>query len=314
MKDTTILKNTEHRTQNTEQMNISAFGLTHIGGPKNRENQDTFFVGDGIYGVLDGHGVHGTACAAAARDCLARPEATFAEADAAVCPLGVGGGGTTASILKLNRETGAAEVSHVGDSDVRWYNCTGEGEVEGTPLTADHSPTSVDEYRRYQAAGSTALFQYAKYHNWDTPRTIFVPDTSTGEPRQNPAGYYYSTVRNEWAANVEDRDTRAMLAMTRALGDIDFKPIGVTAEPSVLTAPPVPSGENQVRAYVMASDGVWDIMQFAAIGAIVRRPDLIGNAEAAAAAILEAALAQQRALLGTSGDNATVLVVYVSTN
>jgi len=294
-------------------MNISAFGLTHIGGPKNRENQDTFFVGDGLYGVFDGHGVHGTACAAAARDCLARPEATFAEADAAVCARGAGGGGTTASVLRLNRETGEAEVSHVGDSDVRWYDGT---DSEGIPLTADHSPTSVDEYRRYQAAGSTARFQYAKYHNWDTPRTIFVPDISTGEPRQNPAGYYYSTVRNEWAANIEDRDNGATLAMTRALGDIDFKPIGVTAEPSVLTAPPLApaSDENQVRAYIMASDGVWDIMQFAAVGAILMRPDLIGNAEAAANAVLEAALGQQRTLLGSGGDNATVLVVYVSAN
>jgi serine/threonine protein phosphatase PrpC len=290
-------------------MNISAFGTTHIGGSKNKENQDTFFVGDGLYGVLDGHGVHGMACALAARDCLSRTGTTFAEADAAVCAAlvraGAGGGGTTASILRLDRETGAAEVSHVGDSDVRWYDSEGEGNA----LTADHSPTSRDEYQRYQAAGSTALFRYAKLHNWDTPRTIFVPDVSTGEPSQNPAGYYYNTVRNEWAANVEDRDTRGMLAMTRALGDIDFKRIGVHAEPSVLTASPLASG---TRAYVMASDGVWDIMQFAAVGAIVRRPDLIGNAEAAAAAILDAALAQQRALLGTSGDNATVVVVYVS--
>jgi serine/threonine protein phosphatase PrpC len=168
----------------------------------------------------------------------------------------------------------------------------------------------VDEYRRYQAAGSTALFQYAKYHNWDTPRTIFVPDVSTGEPKQNPAGYYYSTVRNDWAANVEDRDTRGMLAMTRALGDVDFKRIGVNAEPSVLTAPPLPSG--QVRAYIIASDGVWDIMHYAAVGAILRRSDLIGNAEAAANAVLTEALAKQTALLGSGGDNATVIVIYVS--
>jgi len=294
-------------------MNISAFGITHIGGPKNKENQDTFFVGDGLYGVFDGHGVYGLAAATAARDCLRRPEATFAEADAAVCAsctIGgvVRGGGTTASILKLDRETGAAEVSHVGDSDVRWYDCSGES--EGVALTADHCPTNVDEYRRYQAAGSTALFQYAKYHNWDTPRTIFVPDVSTGEPSQNPAGYYYSTVRNEWAANVEDRDTRGTLAMTRALGDVDFKKIGVNAEPSVLTADPLPSAGT--RAYVMASDGVWDIMQYAAVGAIVRKPELIRNAEAAANAVLTEALHQQRTLLGSGGDNATVVVIYVT--
>jgi serine/threonine protein phosphatase PrpC len=289
-------------------MNISAFGITHIGGPKNKDNQDTFLVGDGLYGVFDGHGLHGTACALTARGYLSSPEATFAEADAAVCAVGAGGGGTTASILKLDRETGSAEVSHVGDSDVRWYDCSGES--EGVALTTDHSPTSVDEYRRYQAAGSTARFQYAKFHNWDTPRTIFVPDVSTGEPKQNPAGYYYSTVRNEWASNIEDRDTGAALAMTRALGDTDFKRIGVTAEPSVLTAPPL--APDQVRAYVMASDGVWDIMQYAAVGAIVRRPDLIGNAEAAANAVLAEALNQQRTLLGSGGDNATVVVIYVS--
>ena len=298
-------------------MNISAFGITHIGGTKNRENQDTFLVGDGLYGVFDGHGVHGTACAVVARDCLSRPDATFAEADAAVCAAltsaGAGGGGTTATVLRLNRETGAAEVSHVGDSDVRYYDC--HSESEGVALTADHSPTSMEEYRRYQAAGSTALFQYAKYHNWDTPRTIFVPDVITGEPRQNPAGYYYSTVRNEWACNVEDPDTRGMLAMTRALGDVDFKRIGVHAEPSVLTAPPLPSAEDEkeVRAYIMASDGVWDIMHYASIGAILRRPDIIGNAEAAANAVLTEALNQQRILLGSGGDNATVVVIYVST-
>ena len=294
-------------------MNISAFGITHIGGPKNKENQDTFFVGDGLYGVFDGHGLHGLAAATVARDCLSRADATFAEADAAVCSAGAGGGGTTASVLRLNRETGAAEVSHVGDSDVRWYDCNDSSESEGAPLTADHSPTSMEEYRRYQAAGSTARFQYAKYHNWDTPRSIFVPDVSTGEPKQNPAGYYYSTVRNEWASNIEDPVTHGTLAMTRALGNVDYKKIGVNAEPSVLTAPPLESGENHVRAYIMASDGVWDIMQYAAVGEILRRPEHFGNAEAAANAVLEAALVQQRTLLGSAGDNATVVVIYVST-
>jgi serine/threonine protein phosphatase PrpC len=62
----------------------------------------------------------------------------------------------------------------------------------------------------------------------------------------------------------------------------------------------------------MASDGVWDIMQYAAVGALLMKPDLIGNAEAAANAILTEALAKQTALLGLGGDNATVVVVYVS--
>jgi serine/threonine protein phosphatase PrpC len=124
---------------------------------------------------------------------------------------------------------------------------------------------------------------------------------------QNPIGNYYNTVRKEWAAYLQI-PCRSQLAMSRALGDVVMKPYGVIATPSVLTAPPL----GKTRAIVMASDGVWDTSQYAEIGAIVRRPDHIGNAEAAAKAILAEALAKQTVLLGAYGDNATIIVVYVS--
>lgn len=292
-------------------MNISAFGITHIGGSKNTENQDTFFVGDGIFGVFDGHGPQGLAAATAARDTLSAPTGTFAEADAAI-PITYDGrcNGTTASVLRVDKTTGALEVQHVGDSDVRYFDCLDRDEAksEGIGLTADHSALSKEEFLRIRALPMPAAFLYAvTSRSGGAPRPVFIPDAS-GSWIQNPIGNYYSTVRKEWAAYLQI-PCRSQLAMTRALGDVVMKPYGVIATPSVLTAPPLTEG---TRAIVMASDGVWDTSQYAEISAIVRRPDLIGNAEAAAKAILAEALAKQAALLGPYGDNATVVVIYVS--
>jgi len=291
-------------------MNISAFGITHIGGSKNTENQDTFFVGDGLFGVFDGHGPQGLAAATAARDALSAPGATFAEADAAVCaalPVTYDGqcNGTTASVLRVDKSTGALEVQHVGDSDVRYFDCQGEG----VSLSADHGVLSKDEFMRIHALPTPAAFLYAvSGRSGGAPRPVFIPD-EVGGWVQNPTGNYYCTVRNEWAAYLQI-PCKTQLAMTRALGDVIMKPYGVIATPSVLTAPPLTEGVT--RAIVMASDGVWDTSQYAEISAIVCRPDLIGNAEAAAAAILTETLAKQTALLGAYGDNATVIVAYVS--
>jgi serine/threonine protein phosphatase PrpC len=293
-------------------MNISAFGITHIGGSKNTENQDTFFVGDGLYGVFDGHGPQGLAAATAARDILSAPSATFAEADAAVCavlPVAYDGrcNGTTASVLRIDKSTGALEVQHVGDSDVRYFDCLGQS--EGVSLSADHGALSKDEFLRIRALPTPAAFLYAvSGRSGGAPRPVFIPD-EVGGWIQNPTGNYYCTVRNEWAAYLQI-PCKTQLAMTRALGDVVMKPYGVIAIPSVLTAPPLTEGVT--RAIVMASDGVWDTSQYAEISAIVCRPDLIGNAEAAARTILTETLTKQTALLGTYGDNATVIVIYVS--
>ena len=266
-------------------------------------------MGDGHYGVFDGHGPQGLAAAAAARDILSAPGASFADADAAVVaalPITYDGrcNGTTASVLCVDKSTGALEVQHVGDSDVRYFDCDGEG----VSLSADHSALSKDEFLRIRALPTPASFLFAvSGHSGEAPRPVFTQD-ATGDWAVKSAGNYYCTVRNDWAAYLQI-PSRSQLAMTRALGDVVMKPYGVIATPSVLTAPPLTEG---TRAIVMASDGVWDTSQYAEIGAIVRRPDLIGNASAAAAAIMAEALDKQRTLLGGYGDNATVIVVYIS--
>ena len=292
-------------------MNISAFGVTHIGCSSSRENQDTFFVGDGVYGVFDGHGGHGLAAAEAARDCLSLPAATFAEAEAAVLSTK---GGTTASVVRIDKGTGAIEVSHVGDTEVRYYDL-GEGQSQdGVDLTVDHSALSKDEFLRIRAReGPKGSFVFARSYRYMPERFVFVEDAAAdrGWRVDDAHGNFYSTVRKDWATYVAN-EFGEKLAVTRALGDDHMKHCGVIAEPSIVTAPPLTSTESP-RAVVIASDGVWDIMQYAEIGEIVHRTDLVGNAEAAAHAILGATLEKQKELLGaTGGDNATVIVVYVA--
>lgn len=295
-------------------MNISAFGVTHIGCSSSRENQDTFFIGDGVYGVFDGHGTHGLAAATAARDCLSSPTATFAEAEAAVLSTK---GGTTASVVRIDKDTGAIEVNHVGDTEVRYYDLgQSEGQFEGQSqsgvnLTLDHSALSKDEFLRIrEREGPKGSFVFARSYRYMPERFVFVEDAAAdrGWRVDDAYGNFYSTVRKDWATYVSN-ELGDKLAVTRALGDDHMKPCGVIAEPSVVTA----SGAESPRAVVIASDGVWDVMQYEEVGEIVRRTDLVGNAEAAAHAVLGATLEKQRELLGaTGGDNATVIIVYVA--
>ena len=99
--------------------------------------------------------------------------------------------------------------------------------------------------------------------------------------------------------------------MTRALGDLNMKPHGVSAVPSVVTnEQPAP---GTVRAVVVASDGLWDVLLPAEVSTIVRRPEFLASqdADAAVAALMAAALKKGIDLFGTNHDNVTAIVVYV---
>jgi serine/threonine protein phosphatase PrpC len=88
------------------------------------------------------------------------------------------------------------------------------------------------------------------------------------------------------------------LMVTRSLGDRWFRPVGVIAEPEV--------AHHAVRsddvAIVLATDGLWDVLDHEEAGDIVRGA---ASAQAGAEALVRAALAA-----GTS-DNVTALVVRV---
>jgi len=85
------------------------------------------------------------------------------------------------------------------------------------------------------------------------------------------------------------------LMCTRALGDRDYRQIGIIAEPDVATRT---LGEED-RWIVAATDGVWDGLEPEDVGRLARAAS---TAKGAAAAIRDAAL-------GASGDNIAVVAV-----
>lgn len=289
----------------------TAAGLTHIGGRK--ENQDCFFIRDRRFGVLDGHGRNGTAVANTARSVLesapgADFHAMFAAAEEATINLAPPyfpaslWGGSTVSILQIDGD-GTCHVAHVGDSEV---HCFDVDRGDGTPLTSDHSASSLDEFLRISKVADPVHFEFAgTSHTQHKP--VFVRQNDATWAIDPTGGILYSNIHKDWATYVVyDRE---YLAMTRALGDFSMKNHGVIATPSVRSVAPPPAGT--IRAIVLASDGLWNVLRKVTVRRIVRRPDLIGNAHAAADVLMGTALSVGHALYGADLDNITVVVVYV---
>jgi serine/threonine protein phosphatase PrpC len=283
---------------------ISAAGATNIGGVHNLENQDHFFVGERTFGVFDGHGANGDRMARTAMGvCQTNTHlpfpAMFALAEDALKSIR-GNGGTTASILQV-AEDGSCTVGHVGDSEVILATDTGT-----TVLSEDHSALNLSEYRRIQTESiDPAEFIFA---GRPASRPVFVD--VDGSLELNPAGgNYYCNIRGDWASYLRSDLTGEHLAVSRALGDHDMKWHGVSAQPSVLSAPPPAEGET--HAIVMASDGLWDAMRYEDVRAIVRRPDLLGNASAAVAVLMQEALNAGQTHFHGNSDNVCCVVVYV---
>lgn len=292
---------------------VTSSSRTSIGSLRNVENQDASFTSDRIFAVADGHGGRGkavaeTVCATVAAHGIALGfNELFAAADSAVEALILAsatyttGGGTTASVLKIDAD-GTCRVAHVGDSEVRVFD---EDEGDGVALTQDHSTLSLAEFQRVRASHGTAnfLFQNGPY----TQRPVFTE--TDGIWALNPlGGFSYCNVRSEWSAYLVSAD-KSKLAMTRAIGDFHMRDAGVISTPEVVTVAPHTAG---IRAIVMASDGLWDVMHYSEVCAIVRHPECIGNAMVAAERLMDVTLVRGARLFGAGLDNITVIVIYVS--
>lgn len=245
-------------------------------------------------------------------------------------------GGTTASILRIDHTTGAITCASVGDSEVRYFDISsGAGEeadapADGTTLCGDHTATNPEEYARVLAFAAEKGRPAARFA-YDTQggrlsredRCPFVRNEEDTAWVPNPAGgFFHCDVRENFGAYIYAPNGEG-LAMTRALGDFNMSRYGVSQEAHVVTAPPpAPQEDTQIRAVVWASDGMWDLVPYADVGAVVRRAEFVvrgddgqivaGRAEAAAAALLELAKERTRAAFGGSlGDNITVGVSYI---
>ncbi len=291
---------------------MKASGATNIGGSRNKENQDAFFIKGRTVGVFDGHGVHGLAAAVTARAVFESAaedaaEAVFAAADAAVLQVTGFASGTTATLLQV-AEDGACTVAHVGDAEAWIFDSE---EVIGVNLGRDHSACSLEEWTRVRATATAEThFRYSPLGP-GPGNPVFIAGAD-GTFVSNPAGgHSYCNVRHDWASYVCGHRGEK-LGITRALGDLNMKPHGVSAVPSVVTAAPPKAGTT--RAIVVASDGLWDALLPEEVRAIVRHPEFLAtqNAEAATAALMAAAQRHGIELFGTDHDNVTAVVIYAA--
>jgi serine/threonine protein phosphatase PrpC len=211
-------------------------------------------------------------------------------------------GGTTLSVVRIDTATGIITAANVGDSDVRYFDfqvtrppepetqpvitCL---DTEGTPLTADHSPTNINEYRRALAECRPTL--PAPVFTYDIPpshcapgtptRPVFVPGgAGATDVCLNPAGgYAHATIRGDWGAYISSGDRIERLAMTRSIGDFHLKRFGVSAVPSLSadippspSPSPSPSNDTEyIRVVVAASDGLWDACHYREIAEVIQK-------------------------------------------
>jgi serine/threonine protein phosphatase PrpC len=215
-------------------------------------------------------------------------------------------GGTTCTHVTFHPETRAMTVANLGDSAVRYWDAPGEG----MSASADHGPCNRDEFIRVTAAGGLCLFSSDGVPGRVKSPT-FLPQAD-GSLRYNADGVVtMKNVHAEAAAYLEGRHTPVRLAVTRAFGDYALLPYGMIANPSITTVPP--PAASTTRAVVIASDGLWDVMAYDAIGALVRNPTYMDSkdATAAAAALMAVAIPTGRALFGPCQDNTSIVVVYL---
>jgi serine/threonine protein phosphatase PrpC len=183
------------------------------------------------------------------------------------------------------------------------------GEQDGYPLNVDHSATSESERNRIMADAIVkgVRFLYDGYATVGPAKDIYSHDIESGEIIKDPKGVYHNTVRGEWASYLK-RPSGVQLAVTRTFGDFGMQPYGVTSLPTTEIWPLPQPGET--LSIVIASDGFWDCVHYEAVGDLVRRPDLLGNAEAAAEVLMDYGLAKGKESFGSSSDNIAVMVLY----
>ena len=219
-----------------------------------KTNQDAFLVDvphefgpSALFGVFDGHGVHGHRVSAQVRaelaqlhereraqqsDLHAAAVAAYLEQDR-LCnaALDCAQSGTTAATCFLAVDPSTMQlkchVAWAGDSRVVVGTAQADGSLAAVELTVDHTPDRTDERSRIEQLGGKV-----------EPILDFV-----GNPLGPPRVWYVPQITPG-------------LAMSRSIGDSVGAIVGVCAEPE--TAERVASPEDAF--VILATDGLWQFI------------------------------------------------------
>jgi serine/threonine protein phosphatase PrpC len=210
--------------------------------------------------------------------------------------------------------------------------------VRGVPvkdyimLTANHSPTNIDEYVRMRSKAACptnpnkSLIDVV-YDKQYVETFYQVYDTSAPIPKllECPlGGGYYKNVRKENATYVRTKENRK-LAFTRTMGDFEMDPYGIISEPSIssinlsdILERYTETDLNPVLCLFVSSDGVWDNWEYQKVQEFLMYGNCLeaaGKTDDGSQKVLDSFMARNnlfaRQNFGKTADNATSAILYV---
>jgi len=233
-------------------------------------------------------------------------------------------GGTTCSILVIKGNK--CYYAHVGDSS--GLICTKNENQEiikynYEELGENHSPTSIDEYKRINTYVEPLKFEYDNIKGVNTRNELFT--IIDNEPVITDKGLFFKNVRHEYASVVTIPETSLFmnhsLAMTRSLGDFIFKYHGVCQTPSIIEfdlETKFETVKDNILSIVLASDGVWDNWKFSKVSEFVMYDNCIqsltelNSTQLIVEAFMERNKQYGKNNFGNNTDNATTIIIYIT--
>jgi serine/threonine protein phosphatase PrpC len=199
-------------------------------------------------------------------------------------------------------------------------------------LTANHSPTNIDEYVRMRSKAACPTNPNKSlidviYDKQGVESYCQVYDTSDTIPKllECPlGGGYYKNIRKEYATYVRTKENRK-LAFTRTMGDFEMAPYGIISEPSISSIDLSDildryedTDLNQVLCLLVSSDGVWDNWEYKTAQEFLMFDnclEAVGKTDDGSQKVLDSFMARNKLFatqnFGNSADNATSAVLYL---
>lgn len=248
---------------------VKIYGFSKMGsGPKKTESQDSYcsmekFTDDcHFFAVYDGHGSSGKEASQAANDYIQTYleknlkkikslsnhkqrenflRAAFKTAESKLKGSGIDYNNSGTCSISVYLQRNMCYIANLGDSRAVLCRITPK-EKQAIELSWDHKPTRPDEKDRILRAGGKI-------------ERLVLDGTPVGPYRV-------------WAD-----DEGPGIAMTRTLGDLQAKKIGLISEPEVQN---IELGQGD-KFIVIGSDGIWDVMNSAEVIGFVLQNDTREN-------------------------------------
>ena len=183
--------------------------------------------------------------------------------------------GTTAVLVFLTNKL--LICSNIGDSQCYLFNCSDEDMWTFESLSKVHKPTDEEEKKRILENGGEIHPYYEEDGMFEGPDRIY-----------------------------EKGKTYPGLSLSRSIGDLEGKKIGIISEPEIVTK----NISHNSKFIVIGSDGLWDVIQPYDVSRILRSYFNKGDIDGASKILLRKA-EQIWKKRNEERDDITIIVVFI---